>query len=131
MVKLKYGCEIYRKSFTADSMKKAYMMAAKWVATYIIANSELTGIAVEYEKSLNEFPSIIVHINVLVNEKDLKNRHCKMCKEFHNSFFINKSVDCSRCEAASYQKWCEKMVKPKAAYCRDILKKSEEEEQND
>ena len=122
---IKYSDEFAKKSFTGDSMKDAYMKAAKWVASNIISNVELKDVTVKYEKNeddTNQLPTITVHFFVSLDEKELRERHCKICKEFHGLFFINENCNCSWCNTKAYQNRTDEMISTKKRFYKAMLK---------
>lgn len=122
-----YSKEFFRKSFTADTMKDAYLKACKWYATNVISKDELQSVQVEFEKTYTEqqYPTVIIHLYATLNEEELRERHCKICKEFHSLFYINSQFNCDKCEANAYQKRTNDMLQIKINYCKEVLSKKE------
>ena len=114
---LKYSEEFMSKKFTGKNMKDAYMKAVKWYATNVLANDELHGITVEYEKD-KQSPTITAHLYATMEEEEVFEAHCNICKEFRSSFFINSDSDCSKCTAKGYHNRCKERIKPKVNWCR-------------
>lgn len=122
---IRYSEEFMKKSFVAETMKKAYLKAAKWVASNVISKVELKEVLVSYEKTEDEesqLPTVVVHLSVSLSEKELRERHCKICKEFHGLFFINENCNCSWCNTKAYQRRTDEMIKNKKSYYKSMIK---------
>ena len=125
---LKYSEEFMSKKFIAETMKAAYMKAVKWVASNVISKVELKEVLVSYEKTEdeeNQLPTIVVHLSAGLSENELRERHCKICKEFHGLFFINENCNCAWCNTKAYQRRTDEMIKTKKNYYKSILMKGE------
>lgn len=100
------------------------MQAAKWVSTNIIAKDELRdNVLVKYEKS-EQSPTITVYLYISLPEKEIKERHCNICKEVHKSFFINEQYNCNSCNLNGYQRRADNMMKIKSDYYKGLLGES-------
>ncbi len=128
---IKYSVEIMTKGFSADTMKEAYMIAVKWVSTNIISKDELKDITVSFKKEMRTLPTIIVGLHMTLNEKELRDRHCEICRETHKTFFINENCNCSWCNVGAYQRRMEDMLRTKSEYCRGIIKRNLERLEED
>lgn len=126
---IKYSEEFYSKSFTAKSMKEAYMKAVKWYSTNVLSKVEFKNVHVQFIKEdEDKFPTITIHLfAVLDNQEDVKEEHCKICKEMHHSFFINEDTHCSRCSALGFQNRMERKINIKKGYYKEMLRKRLEE----
>lgn len=118
-----YSKEFFKTKFVADTMKEAYLNACKWYATNVLSKAELQNVQVEFEKTYNEqqFPTIIIHLFAVLNEEELRERHCKICREFHSLFYINTNFNCDKCEANAYQRRTDEMLRVKIDYYKEIL----------
>lgn len=122
---LKFVEELLSKKFTGDNMKDAYMKAVKWYATNVLAKDELHGVCVEYEKDMH-FPTVTAHLYVVMLEEEVRQKHCQICKEFHQSFFINEGENCNKCNVSGYQRRLEQNIKIKKEFYRDLLRQKGE-----
>lgn len=129
MKPITYSKEFFKKKFTADTMKMAYMNAVKWYATNVLSKDELHNVQVEFEKQQNEqqFPTITIHLFAVLNEEELRERHCKICKEAHSLFFMNSNYSCDKCEANAYQKRTNEMLRVKVEYYKELISKRDKE----
>ena len=124
---VKYSREFYKKSFTSDTMKSAYMKAVKWYATNILSKAEFVNVHSQFikEKDENGFPTVTLHLFAVQDgEKDVMEQHCKCCKEMHKSFFTNEDTHCDRCSAAGFQRRLEEKIQIKRSWYREVLKKN-------
>ena len=123
-----YSKEFFKKKFTADTMKVAYMNACKWYATNVLSKDELHNVQIEFEKSAKgEFPTVVIHLFAVLSEKELRERYCKLCKESHSLFYMNQNFNCNRCEAKAYQARTDDMLMVKLEYYRQLISKVSKE----
>ncbi len=122
---IKYSREFYKKEFTADTMKSAYMSAVKWYSTNVLSRAEFINVQVKFEKNeKSEFPTIVVRLFAVQDgEKDVMSQHCQCCREMHHSFFINEDTACNRCSALAFQKRLEEKINIKKSYYNEMLRK--------
>lgn len=118
---IKYAEELLSKQFTGDDMKDAYMKAVKWYASNVLAKDELHNVCVEYVKD-RQSPTVTIHLYVTIEEKEIRQTHCNICKEFHNSFFINEAENCNNCNVSGYQRRLSQKIKVKRDFYKDLLR---------
>lgn len=126
---VKFSVEIMSTSFSDDTMKGAYLIAVKWVSTYIISREELKDVTFSFEKVNKAKPTIIVRINTNLTEKDLMDRHCQICRETHKAFFINENCNCAWCNVSAYQRRMLDMLRVKREQYKEIIKRSVERDE--
>lgn len=126
---IKYSREFYKKTFAADSMKSAYLLAAKWYATNVLSKAEFANVQVQFVKeNKSELPTVTIHLFAVQDgENDVMAQHCQRCKEMHHSFFINEDTHCNRCSALGFQNRIEQMINIKKEYYKGMLRKQLEE----
>ena len=120
-----YSEEFGKKVFEGPTRKEAYLSAAKWVASNVLSKDELQNTLVKFEKD-KQFPTITVRLYVTIDDTEIKDEHCKICKETHSSFFINENYNCSRCNSNSYQRRIDAVVRVKKEYYRGVMRKGQE-----
>lgn len=122
---MKYNEEAFSKSFTDEKRKVAYLDACKWLASNIISKEdELCEFTFKIKEDKEaELPTFKLILYVTLDEKELRNRHCNICKEAHSAFFINNKVDCNSCNASAYQKRMEDMIKQKRLFLKGKLER--------
>ena len=119
-----YSKKFFQRKFVGETMKSAYLEACKWYATNVLSKDELHNVQVEFEKnSKGEFPTVVIHLFAGLSENELRERFCKLCKEAHDSFFMNKNYNCNRCEAKAYQDRADDMLRIKLEYYRQLISK--------
>lgn len=123
---IKYSQEFYKKSFTSDTMKSAYMMAVKWYSTNVLSKAEFANVHVQFIKEeKSEFPTITVRLYAVQDgEKDVMEKHCECCREMHHSFFINEDTHCNRCSALGFQRRLEQKSNIKKERYKELLRKN-------
>lgn len=127
MSKIHFSEEFYKRSFTADDMKSAYLKAVKWYASNVLSKAELQRVHVEFIKD-EQSPTITIHLfAVLDDEQEVFSRHCKCCEEMHHSFFINENNNCNICAAKGYQNRMEQKIKIKRDYYKELLRRHVED----
>ena len=126
---VKYSKEFFKKKFTADTMKNAYMNACKWYATNVLSKDELHNVLVEFVKEKNEqLPTVTIRLSATLNEDELRDRYCKICKESHSLFYMNQNYNCNKCETKAYQNRTDEMLRVKLEYYRELLRRSVKED---
>ena len=122
---IKYSREFGRKSFSADTMKTAYLKATKWYAINVLSKAEFANVHVQFVKEQDcESPTVTIHLfAVLDGVKDAMDHHCECCREMHQTFFINEDTHCNRCSALGFQRRLEDKISIKRSYYREMLKK--------
>lgn len=122
---IKYSREFYKKSFTADTMKSAYISAVKWYSTNVLSKAEFVNVHVQFIKEdKEESPTITIHLFAVQDgEKDVMAQHCQICKEMHHSFFINEDTHCNRCNALGFQRRLEEKINIKSDWYKKLLRK--------
>lgn len=113
-----FGIEICSEIFMAHSQKESYLKAVKWYATNVLTKN-LAGVAATYEKK--EDTTIILHVFILIDEKETLERHCTCCKELHHSFFVNENYDCNKCKLNAYKKRLTEKIKIKKEFCKSKI----------
>ena len=120
-----YGKEFFKMKFSDESMKAAYMSACKWYATNVLSKDELHNVHVEFVKESNEqqLPTVTIKLFAVLNENELKERHCRICKEASELFYLHKESNCIKCEANAYQRRADEMIRTKISYYRELINK--------
>ena len=133
MKPITYGKEFSKKKFTADTMKSAYIKAVKWYSTNVLSKDELHNVQVEFEKGYDEqqFPTITIHLFVVLSEEELRERHCKICKETHNLFYMNGNYNCDKCDVNAYQRRADDMIRVKIEYYKELIHKVAKEDEKE
>lgn len=86
--------------FTGESEQEAYILGCKKMAKYI-ASKKYDNLSFKVERAQEENTfifNVLANIDVGAEQRDF----CKICKEFHCSFFINEEYNCARCNLKSF-----------------------------
>ena len=84
--------KIDKIKFSKDNYKDSYLKAVKFASMLISSERKL---CFRYEKDLEDKKSIYLTIMFLYDESELSSHRCKVCQEFHHSFFINDETNCN------------------------------------
>ena len=123
---LLYTEEFASRKFIAKTMKEAYLKAAKWYASNVLAKDELRSVQVEYEKVPDEqSPTVILHLYCSLIEEEVRANHCTICKEAHKSFFISEETNCAWCKIKGYQNRMDQHIDIKKSYYKQLLERRE------
>lgn len=121
-----YSRKFFEMKFTAETMKAAYMNACKWYATNVLSKDEIHDIQVEFVKGYNEQqnPVVTIHLFAVLDESEITERYCKVCREMNNSFLAKKLIDCEKCELTQFNARKDETLRNKAAYYKELLSKT-------
>ena len=119
-------CEkILTEKFTDKQSKKCYMKAVKWLALNIVSKPELNGqVVYNITKSFadNKY-TYTVEVYSKLDGQQVQERHCAICEETHNSFFVNHQQDCNNCNFKAYLNRKRDMIKVKNGWVKEQLEK--------
>lgn len=112
--------KIYTITFKGETTRKAYEKACKWVAKNIVSNLDKNvNIQWKIEKVENNTVELVV-FNV-VNISEEKSKFCKICKDYHKSFFINENFNCSRCNMITFIKRLEEKERISSKFSKEQI----------
>lgn len=122
-----YSKRILKKEFFDKKSKDAYMQVCKYLATNIVSNKEvsenisytITKNGYNEEKGMYKYT---LELYVKINESDVLNQHCNICKETHSSFFISEETNCNWCKINAFQRRIEEKMKLKQTYVKEKMK---------
>lgn len=120
---MRYLIKVLSKQFQHEISKQAYLDACKWVAVNIINNKqvELQDITWNIAKVSKEgqLPTFKLTVYASINEKDVRENHCEVCKQVHNLFYMNKEeANCAECKLKAFQKRLDDAAEVKRVYVR-------------
>lgn len=117
---LTYSTRLFSKRFENQDKKEAYMDACKWLATNIISKrSELCAMTFSIDPVKDAMPaSFILTVYVSLDEPEVRERHCKVCKELTSLFYVKGGVDnqCSNCKMLAYTQRMDELIHQKKVY---------------
>lgn len=120
---MKYTEEFYCTRFKGKDRKDAYLRACKWYATNVLSKDELHNVHAEFEKE-EQSPTITLHLYITLYEDQVREEHCRICKEVHKSFLMNENVNCDECKLKGYQKRVDQKIAIKKAYYRELIERN-------
>ncbi len=114
--------KFYEKDFinTQGNLKNAYLKACKWVSKKIISKN-IDKVVWNVEKVSETTITIYLYFMMEINE-ELKS-YCKVCKEFHKSFFINEEYNCNSCKLISFFNKMKTKENVSKGYYKEIIKR--------
>lgn len=115
-----YSMKIKSFVFSGYNKKDVYLKGCKKLAKFI-ANPKYKNITLKVEEKDNN-----VFIFTLFSSIDIGrevSEYCKMCKNFHCSFYVNEEYNCSRCNLKNCMKRIKEKVGVSKMYYNSIIKK--------
>ena len=90
--------KFYEKDFVNEygDLKKAYLNSCKWVSSKVMSKN-IDKVVWKTIKSSETTITLQLFFTLDVNDE--KREHCKACKEFHKSFFINEEYNSCKLNA--------------------------------
>lgn len=112
--------KIEEKIFYGSNIKDAYLKACKWISTNIIAVNNSNNMTYKIEKSKDNYEvSVKVTIYVTIDEGEMFERHCAICKETTGAFFMKQNkFMCETCKLLPYRK----RIKEKLDLIKEVWK---------
>ena len=96
-------CSLKIKSFIVKGKdeKDAYIRGMKKYACFI-ATKKYSNLSIKINrlKDQNDCLEFVFYTDVDLSEQQKK--FCKLCKEYHHSFFINEDYNCKRCNLRTF-----------------------------
>ena len=114
-----YSKKFYSKKFSDEVSKNAYLKACKWLAKYVLSKEDLQGVEFGIEKiSPTTFE---LSLYAVLSESEIRDRHCKICKETHSSFYISEETNCNWCKLKAFHKREDEQLKEKIRFYKERL----------
>lgn len=112
---------VFSKKFIHENKKEAYLSACKWLATNIISKRDLGEYSFEIKerKVVEEF-CFVLTLYVSLDEQQLFEGHCNVCRTINNNFFQNNEA-CGLCRAKAYRYRIEDKLKSRKGYAIEHL----------
>lgn len=89
--------------FTGKTEQEAYLKGCKSLAKYM-ASSKYKNLSFSIERLSGAQPTVKFTLCTNIDANAEQKQFCKMCKEFHCSFYVNEEYNCSRCNLKTYLK---------------------------
>lgn len=103
------------------------MQVCKYLALNVVSNEEISN-NISYTITKDGYDDkkgmhkCTLELYVKINESDVLNQHCNVCKETHSSFFISEETNCNWCKINALQRRIEEKMKTKQTYIKDKMK---------
>jgi len=112
--------KVLEQEFVDDeNVDKAFIKACKWYSNRFLNNEKYNNLKVEYKSYKDENKvKALIYTTVEVNE--IKDRHCKVCKELHSKVYENDNYNCNSCNLLAYDNKIREVARRKRMYYRDI-----------
>lgn len=117
-----YASKLYQKVFRGNKSKETYLKACGWIATKIVSNEKVNNnvvytISKGYDSECGLFIYTIT-VFAKINEDEIVNRHCNICKELNGSFLMKEEIKCDWCKLQAYLRREEQMLKEKKLFVK-------------
>ena len=84
-----------------ETKKEAYLIGCKKAAKYV-ASKHYPNISEQIELVPNEENTLLFTLFTNIDLTPEKNEFCKVCREFHTTFYINQDFNCSSCKMKAF-----------------------------
>ena len=123
-----YSKRIMRKEFSSTDSKKAYLDACKWYANHVVNNDEVSGkcscsILRAYNNDTGIY-TFTLELNVNVDEKEVKKKHCNICKETHSTLFKCDETNCNWCKLNAFDRRLDDTINVVAKFVKNNIRRS-------
>lgn len=107
---------------TADSEKEAYIKGCKRIAKYVASRKNYSYVSVKIDRlqSIDGRFVFTLYTNIDLNSE--LHHYCKMCKEYHHSFFVNEDYNCARCNLKNFLLRAKEKAKVSKNFYEEMIK---------
>lgn len=122
-----YISKLLDKEFVDTTMKSAYMKAVKWLATNVIHEDNVNRYVVySIEKLVDKnVPTVKLTLHTRIPEEVPRERHCKICKEVHGTFYMGAD-NCETCKLKAYHRRVDDIMSKEQSILREKMLAKEE-----
>ena len=122
-----YSKRIMRKEFSNTDSKKAYLDACKWYANHVVNNDEVSekcscSILRAYNNDTGVY-TFTLELNVNVDEKEVKKKHCNICKETHSTLFKCDETNCNWCKLNAFDRRLDDAINVAAKFIKNNIRR--------
>ena len=123
-----YSKRIMRKEFSNTDSKKAYLDACKWYANHVVNNDEVSekcscSILRAYNNDTGVY-TFTLELNINVDEKEVKKKHCNICKETHSTLFKCDETNCNWCKLNAFDRRLDDTINVAAKFVKNNIRRS-------
>lgn len=108
-------------TITASDEKEAYIKGCKQLAKYM-ASKKYTNLSFKIERSTETENTFIFTVFTNLDLGPEQRNFCKMCRQFHCSFYVNEEYNCSRCNFKTFLERAEQKARISKSFYRKRLK---------
>jgi len=120
---MKYSEKVFEKKFADNSPKEAYLNLCKWLATNVISQGDELKFFYEVVRIKGtQLPTFKLTLHVALEEEEIYIRHCKVCKEVHQIFYMNVDFECGSCKVDAYKARLKEQIGKSSTYFLGLLK---------
>lgn len=87
--------------FSGETEQEAYIKGCKELAKYM-ASKKHSNISVKINRISGQKNTFEFVLLANIDASAAQSEFCKVCKEFHCSFYVNEEYNCARCNLKSY-----------------------------
>ena len=117
------ACKIGSFTVKASNEKEAYLQGCKKAAKYIASKKyKLISTKIERVSGEENTFQFILFTNMDLGP-ELSN-FCKLCKEYHCSFYVNEEYNCARCNLKNFLSREEQKARVSKSYYKKAFKES-------
>ena len=124
---MKLMVKMFEKEFSAETGKKAYLKACKWVAKNMLGGKkaeDLGEMACSYKKLQKDFPTFLLEVHAVYDDEILHTSFCKKCTEYHHAFFINENTNCNSCNMVALRGQQLQQLEGRKTYAKNKIESS-------
>lgn len=127
---MEFAIKVFSKKFTDANRKSAYLKLSKWLASNILYNKkDFENISYKVKDvSEEDYPAFELQIFAILEEKEVREKNCRICQESHSLFYLNAKADCNSCNAKAYVTRLDDLVKERKSLMITKIHKITKEE---
>lgn len=121
---MKIARSFYKIDFSSEvSSKDAYLKVCKWMANNIISKVEAGTTTFNIERlSDTDLPTFRLELFAMLEEDNIEEDFCNICREFHCSFYIKDKHDCNNCNMKAFNTRCKDKLQIQSNFRKEKMK---------
>lgn len=104
----------------AENEKDAYIKGCKKVAKYV-ASKKYTKFSMMVDRVANTQNTFLFTLYTNLDLNQEMAHYCKMCKDFHCSFYVNEEYNCSRCNLKNFMDRMKEKAKTSKNFYKGVM----------
>lgn len=118
---MEFTMKVKSFEFQAKSEKEAYIKGCKQLAKYM-ASKKYQNLQFRIERSPEDPKTFIFILFTALDLGADQRNYCKICKDFHCSFYINENYNCDRCNLKTFLRREEEKLRVSKSYYKREMK---------